>query len=161
MSENLSYVSFASLAIAVSAVGVSLMRFRKDKVKAQADQVAALTALVGHIDNDRAVEARGIIRADKTLNSLNGKELDDATMAGIDEKTQEAARYIATTYDRLGFILRHDEQLEKEVLGWNGDVISDMWCVTGELIKKKWRSRNPHYAREFERLAKKAAEMGW
>lgn len=136
------------------------MRFRKDKVKAQADLVSSLAALVRHIDNDRAIEARGVLRADPVLNSMEGKELDEQTIARLDEKTQEAARYIATTYDRLGFILRHDEAL-KEVLGWNGDVIADMWRLTGSLVRKKWRARNPHYAKEFERLALKAAEMGW
>jgi hypothetical protein len=155
------YVSIASIVIASSAVVVALLRFRKDKLKAQADLVSALAALVRHIDNDKAVEARGILRKDPVLNGMVGKELDDATMAGISEKTQEAARYIATTYDRLGFILKHDESLENEVLGWNGDVISDMWRLTGSLVKKKWRSRNPHYAKEFERLAQRAAEMGW
>ncbi len=155
------YVSIASIVIASSAVVVALLRFRKDKQKAQADMVSALAALVRHIDSDRAIEARGILRKDPVLNSMEGKELDDETMARIGERTQEAARYIATTYDRLGFILKHDDSLEKEVLGWNGDVIADMWRLTGALVKKKWRSRNPHYAKEFERLAQKAAEMGW
>ncbi len=161
MSESVEYVSIASIVIASSAVIVSLLRFRKDKVKAQADMVSALAALVRHIDSEKAVEARGILRADAVLNSMDGKEIDDATIAKISEKTQEAARYIATTYDRLGFILKHDKSLEDEVLGWNGDVIADMWRLTRSLVKKKWRSRNPHYAKEFERLAQRAEEMGW
>jgi hypothetical protein len=91
------YISIASILIASSAVAVSLLRFRKDKVKAQADLVSALAALVRHIDNERAIEARGVLRTDPVLNSLNGKELDNQTVERIDEKTQEAARYIATT----------------------------------------------------------------
>ena len=74
----------------------------------------------------------------------------------LDNRTEEAARYVATTYDRLGFILKHDRKLEQEVLEWNADVIADMWMMTRLLIKKKWRLRNPQYALEFERLAELA-----
>ena len=31
----------------------------------------------------------------------------------LDNRTEEAARYVATTYDRLGFILKHDRKLER------------------------------------------------
>ena len=73
----------------------------------------------------------------------------------LDEKTQEAARFIATTYDRLGFILQHDPVLENEILEWNRDVIADMWLMTRQLIMKKLRIRNPNYAKEFERIGKR------
>jgi hypothetical protein len=79
----------------------------------------------------------------------------------LDDRTLEAARFVATTYDRLGLILKHDPDLEQEVLEWNADVIADMWLMTRLLVKKKWRLRNPRYAREFERLAQKAlAQVG-
>lgn len=61
----------------------------------------------------------------------------------MDNKAQEAARYVATTYDRLGFILKHDPRLQQEILEWKADVIADMWMMTRLVIKKKWRMRNP------------------
>jgi hypothetical protein len=120
--------------------------------------VTALTDIVRLIDNDRAIEARGILRDDPRLKELEGKKIAESD---IDEKTWEAARYVATTYDRLGFILKHDPALEKEILEWHGDVIADMWEVTGPLVMEKWRKRNPNYAREFERLAQNAKADGW
>ena len=34
----------------------------------------------------------------------------------IDLATEEAAKNVATTYDRLGFILKHDKELEDEFI---------------------------------------------
>ncbi|MEO9319865.1 MAG: hypothetical protein ABI361_04255 [Nitrososphaera sp.] len=159
MSQSVDFTSIASLLISISAFGISLVRFRKEsRLQTQADLVTALTDIVRLIDNDRAIEARGILRDDPRLKELEGKKIAESD---IDEKTWEAARYVATTYDRLGFILKHDPALEKEILEWHGDVIADMWEVTGPLVMEKWRKRNPNYAREFERLAQNAKADGW
>ena len=32
--------------------------------------------------------------------------------------TEDAARNVASTYDRLGFILKHDKELEDEFIQW-------------------------------------------
>lgn len=156
MSQSVDFTSLASLLISIAAVTISVVKFRKEsRLQTQADMVSALTDIVKLIDNDNAIEARGILRADAKLDG------GQVTLADIDERTWEAARYIATTYDRLGFILRHDPALEKEILEWHGDVIADMWRITARLIKEKWRKRNPNYAREFERLAEKTRSVGW
>lgn len=162
---ELDYMAFASLLISVFAASISMVRYRKEsRIQRQADIVSTFTDIVKLIDNDRAVESRGVLRADKTLNQLKDRDPGDSgdlPLPEIDEKTHEAARYVATTYDRLGFILKHDPVLEREVLGWNGDVIADMWELTRPLVKKKWRLRNPDYAKEFERLASMAVAEGW
>jgi hypothetical protein len=153
MAQSPDYASLVSLFISISAVSISLVRFRKEsKLQTQADMVSALTDIVKLIDNDKALEARGILRTDKKLNELKD---EDIPTADIDEKIWEAVRYIATTYDRRWIILRHDRGLEKEILEWNGDVIADMWKVTRPPIQENWRMWNPSYAKEFERLAKK------
>jgi hypothetical protein len=123
--------------------------------------VDTLYNIVQIIDNDRAVESRGILRQNRQLNEIKDidPELDGVTIPPLDEKTQDAARFIATTYDRLGFVLKHDPRLEREILEWNGDVIADMWLMTRQLIIKKLRARNPNYAKEFERIGKKALAM--
>lgn len=107
---------------------------------------------------DRAVESRGILRANVELNCVKDIDLDSdgVQVPDVDNRTQEAARYVATTYDRLGFVLKRDLKLEQEILEQNADVIADMWLMTRLFVKKKWRMRNPHYAREFERLAERA-----
>lgn len=159
LSQSVDLTSIASLLISISAFGISLVRFRKEsRLQTRADLVTALTDIVRLIDNDRAIEARGILRDDPRLKGL---EVEKVAESDIDEKTWEAARYVATTYDRLGFILKHDPALEEEILKWHGDVISDMWEVAGPLVKEKWRRRNPNYAKEFERLAQKAKVNGW
>jgi hypothetical protein len=71
--------------------------------------------------------------------------------------TEEAARNVASNYDRLGFIIiRHDKELEDEFIQWQRYVIADMWLLTRELVTKKWRSKNQSYLKEFERIGKKS-----
>lgn len=42
---------------------------------------------------------------------------DDVSLSlSIDEKSEKVARYIATTYDNLGFILKND--IEIEIYNW-------------------------------------------
>ena|ERR1051326_832606 len=162
MVEAIDIVSYSSIAISMFAAAITLVRYRMEsKVQREANIVAALYDIVKIIDNDRAVESRGLLRDNDVLNNLRDRDPDanGFAMPELDEKTQEAARYIATTYDRLGFILKHDPGLEKEILEWNGDVIADMWLMTRSLIKKKLRIRNPNYAREFERIGEKALAM--
>lgn len=141
---------------------MTLFRYWKEsRVQHQAYMVDTLYNLVQIIDNDRAIASRGLLRENRQLNELRDidPELDNKVLPALDEKTQDAARFIATTYDRLGFILKHDPRLEKEILEWNGDVIADMWLMTRHLIIKKLRTRNPSYAKEFERIGKKALAM--
>jgi hypothetical protein len=158
MSVEANYVAITSLIISIFAAAISLVRYTSERVRRQAATVSAYYDLVKIIDNDRAVESRGLLRVNAELNRFKDVDPDDdsAKVPDVDNRTQEAARYVATTYDRLGFILKHDPKLEQEVLEWNADVIADMWMMTRLLVKKKWRMRNPQYAREFETLAEKA-----
>jgi len=157
--QALELMTYASLIISIFAGVVSLVRFKKEsRIQRQADTVSALSDIIKLIDNDRAIHSRGILRADQALNQLKnqGFSNDPLNAPDVDDETIEAVRHVATTYDRLGFILKHDPSLEKEILEWHGDVIGDMWLMTRALINKKWRLRNPQYAKEFERLASKA-----
>lgn len=158
MSAETNYLVFTSLIISILAAAISLVRYTNERVRRQAAIVSSYYDIVKLIDNDRAVESRGLLRANAELNRLRSTDPDSegAQVPDVDNKTQEAARYVATTYDRLGFILKHDPKLEQEVLEWNSDVIADMWMMTRLFIKKKWRIRNPQYASEFQRLAEKA-----
>ena len=78
---------------------------------------------------------------------------NDNLILEIDPATEEAARNVASTYDRLGFILKHDKELEDEFIQWQSYVIADMWLYTKDLITKKWRSKNKNYLKEFERIS--------
>ena len=158
MSAETDYLVITSVLISIFVAAISLVRYTNDKVRRQAATVGAYYDIVKPIDNDRAVESRGLLRANAELNHIKDidPDGDSVKIPDLDNKTQEAARYVATTYDRLGFILKHDSKLEQEILEWNGDVIADMWMMTRLLIKKKWRMRNPQYAMEFEKLAEKA-----
>jgi hypothetical protein len=59
-----------------------------------------------------------LLRANAELNHIKDIDPDGESVKipDLDNKTQEAARYVATTYDRLGFILKHDSNLEQEIL---------------------------------------------
>jgi hypothetical protein len=159
MATDMDYLALTSLIISIFAASISLLKFKKEsRIQRQADTVTTFYDIVKLIDNDRAVESRGLLRANPELNRLKDLDPDGdlALVPDLDERTQDAARFVATTYDRLGFILKHDPKLEQEILDWNADVIADMWMMTRLLVKKKWRMRNPKYAKEFERIAEKA-----
>lgn len=49
-------------------------------------------------------------------------------------------------------------ELEKSIIGWHSDTIIEMWLLTRHLIKK-WRNRNKHYAKEFERLYNRTTNL--
>lgn len=157
MPAETNYLVITSVLITIFAA-ISLVRYTNEKVRRQAATVGAYYDIVKLIDNDRAVESRALLRANAELNHIKDIDPDGESVKilDLDNKTQEAARYVATTYDRLGLILKHDSKLEQEVLEWNGDIIADMWMMTRLLIKKKWRMRKLQYAMEFEKLAEKA-----
>lgn len=73
--------------------------------------------------------------------------------------TEDAARNVVSNYHRLGFILRHDKDLEDEIIQCQSYVIADMWLLTRELVTKKWRSKNQSYLKEFERIGKKVLDI--
>ncbi len=150
------FISFSSLFISIFAAIVSLIKFSKEsKLQRRADLVSAYSDIISLIDNDRTIRSRGLLRKSELLEKLKNTapEINKKTSSlEVDEKTEEAARYVATTYDRLGFILKSDKELEEAIIGWHGDTIIEMWLLTRRLIINKWRLRNAGYAKEFERL---------
>ena len=53
---------------------------------------------------------------------------------------EEAGRYIASAYDRIGFYLWRNQKLTSDFLQWQGDVVLEMWDILGEWVTKHWRS---------------------
>ncbi len=154
------YISFSSLIISLLAVSITLLRYTKESKRQRvADIVSALTDIIKLIDNDRAIRSRALLRKNEFLNSLKitkDNDYGNEPLTHLDSETEAAARYVATTYDRLGFILKHDNDLEDEIIRWHGSVIADMWILIRQLINKKWRIRDSEYMMEFERLGEKA-----
>lgn len=149
------YVSLAALLISLSAVGLAVIRFRKEsKVKVQADMVATLTKIIDIIRNDTVREYRELLRGSEVLNQLKMQDIN--SLPPLDEKIEKAARYVAVAYDKIGFVLKDDEDLQRRVLEWHGDDIAEMWLMLQPIVKNKWRLRHPRYAIEFERLGQKA-----
>ena len=139
----------------MSAVGLAVIKFRKEsKVQIQADMVTTLTKIIDIIRNDTVRGYREMLRESEVLKRL--KMEGDDSLPPLDDKIEKAAKYVAVAYDKLGFILKHDEDLEKMVLEWHGDDIAEMWTMLQPIVKNKWRLRNPRYAMEFEKLGQKA-----
>jgi hypothetical protein len=72
-----------------------------------------------------------------------------------------AARTIASTYDRVGFLLHQldDSKLEDDLLRMHGDVIFNMWKLIGRLVIEEFRTPEiKRYAVYFEDLALKASK---
>lgn len=140
---------------------VRILRSQKEsKRKRQADLFLNVTNLIRIIEDQKFIQSRKALRKNKLLNQLKDENnnKNDNLIFEIDPATEEAAKYVASTYDRLGFILKHDRELEDEFIQWQSYVIADMWLFTKDLVNKKWRSRNKQYLKEFERLSLKALD---
>jgi hypothetical protein len=152
---------FSLTAIALSLVRI-LRSHKEGKRKRQADLFLNVTNLVRIIEDEKFIQSRRALRKSKPLTQLkdgnNNNNNNNNLIFEIDPATEEAARNVASTYDRLGFILKHDKELEDEFIQWQSYVIADMWLYTKDLITKKWRSKNKNYLKEFERISLKALD---
>jgi hypothetical protein len=161
----------SSLIFSIIAMGLSSIRIfhsviktahsrKESKLKRQADLFLNVTNIIRILDNPNFIQSKRALRKNKVLNQLKEgieNENNNNNLAlQVDLSTEEAAKNVASTYDRLGFMLKHDEELEEEFIHWQSFVIADMWLLTKDLITKKWRARNKMYLKEFERLGNKA-----
>ena len=144
-------------------MGLSLARivrsYRESKRKRQSDLFSNVTNITRIIEDEKFVQSRRALRKNKLLNQLREGNGNDKLVFELDVATEDAARNVASTYDRLGFILKHDKELEDEFIQWQSYVIADMWLLTKDLVIKKWRSKNQSYLKEFERIGKKALDI--
>ena len=156
-------IVISSLVFSVVAMILSLARvlrsYKEGKRKRQSDLFSNVTTLTRIIEDEKFVQSRRALRKNKLLNQLRESNGNDNLVFELDVATEDAARNVASTYDRLGFILKHDKELEDEFIQWQSYVIADMWLLTRDLVTKKWRLKNQSYLKEFERIGKKALEI--
>ena len=156
-------IILSSLIFSIVAMGLSLARivrsYREGKRKRQSDLFSNVTNITRIIEDEKFVQSRRALRKNKLLNQLREGNGNDKLVFELDVATEDAARNVASTYDRLGFILKHDKELEDEFIQWQSYVIADMWLLTKDLVTKKWRSKNQAYLKEFERIGKKALDI--
>jgi hypothetical protein len=165
--DQLEPIILFSFIFSLTAIALSLVRIfksqKESKRKRQSDLFLNVTNLIRLLEDEKFIQSRSALRKNKLLiqlkdgNYKNDNENDNLIFE-IDPATEEAARNVANTYDRLGFILKHDKELEDEFIQWQSYVIADMWLFTKDLVYKKWRSRNKNYLKEFERISQKAFE---
>ena len=153
----------SSLIFSVVVMGLSLARilrsYREGKRKRQSDLFSNITSITRIIEDEKFVQSRRALRKNKLLNHIREGNGNEQLLFELDVATEDAARNVASNYDRLGFILKHDKELEDEFIQWQSYVIADMWLLTKELITKKWRSKNQSYLKEFERMGIKALDI--
>ena len=154
----LSSLIFSVVAM-VSSLARILRSYKEGKRKRQSDLFSNVTNITRIIEDEKFVQSRRALRKNKLLNQLREGNGNDNIIFELDVATEDAARNVASTYDRLGFILKHDKELEDEFVQWQSYVIADMWLLTRDLVTKKWRSKNLSYLKEFERIGKKAVDI--
>ena len=75
----------------------------------------------------------------------------------LDEELYEHARYVAATYDWLGFILDEDDDLQEKMMDTHGDTIAAMWKMLARIVTEKFRAGDQGcYASMFEKIGTKA-----
>ena len=153
----------SSLILSVVAMVLSLARIlrshREGRRKRQSDLFSNVTNITRIIEDEKFVQSRKALRKSKLLTQIKGGSGNEKLVFELDVATEDAARNVASNYDRLGFILKHDKELEDEFIQWQSYVIADMWLLIRELVTKKWRSKNQSYLKEFERIGKKALDI--
>lgn len=156
-------IVISSLIFSVVAMILSLARIlrshKEGKRKRQSDLFSNVTNITRIMEDEKFIQSRRALRKNKLLNQLREGNGNDSLIFELDVATVDAARNVASTYDRLGFILKHDKELEDEFIQWQSYVIADMWLLTRDLVTKKWRSKNQSYLKEFERIGKKALDI--
>jgi len=152
-------IAVTSLIISLIAMGLSLVRVLKSygesNRKREANLFSNVTNITKLLDDEKFIQSRRAIRKNKLLNQLREGNGNDNLIFEIDLATEEAAKNVATTYDKLGF-MKHDKELEDEFLQWQSYAISDMWLLTKYLVTKKWRTRNKSNLKVFEGLSNRA-----
>jgi hypothetical protein len=143
-------------------MGLSLVRILKlhkeSQHKRKAELFSNVTSITKILEDEKFIQSRRALRKSKVLNDLKDGIKNTTLISQIDIATEDSARYVATTYDRLGFILKHDDQLEEEFINWQSYIVADMWLLTKALVTDKWRVRNKTYLKEFERLGNLALQ---
>ena len=136
-----------------------LRSHREGKRKRQSDLFSNVTNITRIIEDEKFVQSRKALRKNKLLTQIKGGSGNEKLVFALDVATEDAARNVASNYDRLGFILKHDKELEDEFIQWQTYVIADIWLLIRDLVTKKWRSKNQSYLKEFERIGKKALDI--
>jgi hypothetical protein len=123
----------SSLIFSVVAMGLSLARIlrshREGKRKRQSDLFSNITTITKIIEDEKFVQSRRALRKSKLLNEIREGNRNEQLVFELDMATEDAARDVASNYERLGFILKHDKELEDEFIQWQSYVIADMWLL--------------------------------
>lgn len=105
----------SSLIFSIVAMGLSLARivrwYREGKRKRQSDLFSNITNITRIIEDEKFVQSRRALRKNKLLNQLREENGNDNLVFELDMATEDTARNVASTYDRLGFILKHDKRV--------------------------------------------------
>ena len=132
MSSPSDYVSF--LAVGFSAVSL-LLSYRYYTGNARLSTFAEVFV---NLYSDETRRNRYTVRSQKSEFSRlkqNPKHL-------LPSEVEDAGRYVASTYDRVGFFVSHNKKLTDEYVRWQGDVILEMWDILGPWIEGPWRDEN-------------------
>jgi hypothetical protein len=83
-----------------------LRSYKEGKRKRQSDLFSNITNITRIIEDEKFVQSRRALRKNKLLNQLRQGNGNDNLIFELDVATEDAARNVASTYDRLGFIER-------------------------------------------------------
>jgi hypothetical protein len=132
MSSASDYVSF--LAVSFSAVSL-LLSYRYYTGNARLSTFAEVFV---NLYSDETRLNRYTVRSQKSEFS----RLKQDPKHVLPPEVEDAGRYVASTYDRVGFFVSHNKKLTDEYLRWQGDVILEMWDILGPWIQGPWRDEN-------------------
>jgi|GEM_PF-6259859 hypothetical protein len=129
MSSASDYVSF--LAVSFSAVSLLLSyRYYTGNTR-----LSTFAEVFVNLYSDETRRNRYTVRSQKNEFS----RLKQDPKHDLSPEVEDAGRYVASAYDRVGFFVSHNNKLTDEYLRWQGDVILEMWDILGPWVEGPWR----------------------
>jgi hypothetical protein len=106
----LELIILSSLIFSIVAMGLSLARivrsYREGKRKRQSDLFSNVTNMTRIIEDEKFVQSRRALRINKLLNQLREGNRNDNLVFELDMATEDAARNVASTYNRFRFHIK-------------------------------------------------------
>jgi len=176
LAEEISIYEITALLIAIGGIIILAVRLHldsKNQKKALTEQteatisqrkslvVSTFAKMIDWIGDEKIREAKKEVWNNQIFKNLAKFDPESSlSLPNIEKEIEEKARDVAVAYDKIGFVIRYEPDLEADFLAWHGLVVIEMWKRLRPLIIKKWRKETGHFV-GFEYLAKKAMKFDY
>jgi len=125
-------IFIVSVSVSITAVLVTVLYNRRTT------RLSMLAIVFDHLFSGETRRMRYLVR-ERRQEFLQIKKNPEYRLPA---ELEDAGRYIASAYDRIGFYLWKHQRLTSDFLQWQGDVVLEMWSILGDWVRNYWRSEH-------------------